>query len=111
MRLIGIDFPDNAWVGTTVDVQKRVEPAKQAFKQINAKVKFLSCEPFQEHLVFDDMSMFDWLIIGGRSRSSGMPAGQPEWKWVEDLLIQARMDNLSVYFKPNLKVRPNEYPK
>jgi hypothetical protein len=54
--------------------------------------------------------MFDWLIIGGRSQSSGMPEGQPEWKWVEDLLIEARKNNVSVYFKPNLMVRPNEYP-
>jgi Bacteriophage protein gp37 len=109
-RLIDIDFPDNAWVGTTVDVQKRVDPAKEAFRQVKAKVKFLSCEPLEEHLIFDDMSMFDWLIIGGRSKSSGMPAGQPEWKWVEKLLFQARKDNVSVYFKPNLEVRPTEYP-
>jgi Bacteriophage protein gp37 len=110
-RLIGIDFPDNAWVGTTVDVQKRVDPAKEAFRQVKAKVKFLSCEPLQENVIFDDMSMFDWLIIGGRSESTGMLAGQPEWKWVEDLLIQARKDNVSLYFKPNLEVRPTEYPQ
>lgn len=109
-RLVNIDFPDNCWVGTTVDVQQRVAPAMEAFKQVRAKVKFLSCEPLQEDLVFGDMSMFDWLIIGGRSRSTGMPEGQPEWEWVEDLLMQARKDNLSVYFKPNLKVRPIEYP-
>jgi protein gp37 len=109
-RLIDIDFPDNAWVGTTVDIQERVDPAKDAFKQIKAKVKFLSCEPLQEHLIFDDISMFDWLIIGGRSKNSIMPAGQPEWRWVEDLLFQARKDNVSVYFKPNLEVRPNECP-
>lgn len=109
-RLVDIDFPDNCWVGTTVDVQERVSPAIEAFKQVRATVKFLSCEPLQEHLEFCDMSMFDWIIIGGRSRSTGMPEGQPEWEWVEDLLTQARKDDLSVYFKPNLKVRPIEYP-
>jgi protein gp37 len=115
-RFIKIDFPDNCWVGTTVDVQHRVGPAMDAFRQIKATVKFLSCEPLQEHLIFDDMSMFDWIIIGGRSKSSNMPEGQPEEEWVEELVMQARKNNLSVYFKPNLKVktnlkvRPKEYP-
>jgi hypothetical protein len=40
-----------------------------------------------------------------------MPEGQPEWKWVEQLVMQARKDKLMVYFKPNLKVRPTEYPE
>lgn len=109
-RLIEIEFPDNCWVGTTVDVQARVAPAMEAFKQVKAKVKFLSCEPLQERLEFSDMTMFDWLIIGGRSKSTGMPAFQPEWEWVEKLLIQARKDNLMVYMKPNLEVRSKEYP-
>lgn len=110
-RLINIDFPENAWIGTTVDVQKRVEPAITAFRQVKATVKFLSCEPLQERLEFNDMSMFDWIIIGGRSKSSGMPAFQPDWSWVTDLEKQARKDNLKVYFKPNLEVRPKEYPQ
>lgn len=110
-RLLDFEFPVNAWVGTTVDIQKRVQPAMETFKNVKATVKFLSCEPLQEHLTFSDMSMFDWIIIGGRSASSKLPAFQPEWKWVENLLDQAEKDNLKVYFKPNLTVRPKEYPK
>jgi protein gp37 len=109
-RLPKFKWPKNAWVGTTVDCQSRVEPAKNAFKELNATVKFLSCEPLQEEVIFDDMSMFDWVIIGGRSHSTGMAAGQPEWKWVENILIKARSDGLKIYFKPNLTVRPMEYP-
>jgi protein gp37 len=109
-RLVGIDWPDNAWVGTTVDVQDRVDGAERAFREIKAPVKFLSCEPLQEPLTFSDLSMFNWLIIGGRSVSSGMPAFQPDWIWVEDLLMQARKAKLKVYFKPNLQARPKEFP-
>jgi len=111
-RLVDITWPENAWVGTTVDVQSRVRPAQDAFRQIEASVKFLSCEPLKEQLDFGgDMTMFDWLIIGGQSKSTGEPAFQPEWSWVENLLLVARLSGIRVYFKPNLKTRPREYPE
>ncbi|MEI2763492.1 DUF5131 family protein [Methanothrix soehngenii] len=110
-RLIGIDWPDNAWVGTTVDVQARVDVAQEAFKKVKAKVRFISCEPLQEKLTFTDLSMFDWIIIGGRSRNTKLPEFQPKWEWVESLLGKAREDGLKVYFKPNLTARPKEYPR
>ena len=109
--MVGIDWPKNAWVGTTVDVQNRVKAAEEAFRQISASVRFISCEPLQEMVVFDSMEMFDWIIIGGRSRCSGLPEFQPKWEWVESLLGQARDHRLKVYFKPNLTSRPREYPK
>ncbi|MDD4972325.1 MAG: DUF5131 family protein [Paludibacter sp.] len=110
-RLLKFEFPKNAWVGTTVDIQSRVKPAEESFKQIKATVKFLSCEPFLEPLKFNDLSMFDWVIIGGRSRNSAGPEFQPEWSWVESLLNQARSAGIKVYFKPNLNARPKEYPE
>lgn len=109
-RYIGIDFPANAWIGTTVDIQARVKQTEEAFKQVKAKVKFISAEPLLEKLTFSSLELFDWIIIGGRSRNSRLPAKQPEWKWVEDLLIQARNAECKVYFKPNLEVKPKEYP-
>lgn len=109
-RMVGIDWPENAWVGTTVDIQARVKPAEEAFRQITAPVRFVSCEPLQERVIFNSMEMFDWIIIGGRSRCSRLPEFQPKWRWVESLLSQAREYDLKVYFKPNLTVRPKEYP-
>jgi len=110
-RLLEFKFPDNAWVGTTIDYQKRVKSAENSFRELKAKIKFVSCEPLKEKVVFNDISVFDWLIIGGQSESSKEPEFQPEWDWVESLLIQARKANVKVYFKPNLEVRPKEYPK
>jgi len=116
-RLIGIEWPENAWVGTTVDCQARVKPAVEAFKELHdhqfrPPVMFLSCEPMNERLDFENegLSVFDWVIIGGRSKSSAMPAFQPDWEWVEHLHFQARQANCKIYWKPNLKVRPTEYP-
>jgi protein gp37 len=109
-----IPLPRNVWVGTTVDVQARVAKAQEVFAGLvddNAAITFLSCEPLRGRLEFSDMSMFDWVIIGGQSRSSGAPEAQPKWEWVEDLLIQARASGCKIYFKPNLTVRPKEYPQ
>lgn len=110
-RYVDYYFPyDNAWIGVTVDIQARVKPAEGAFKNMQAFIKFVSVEPFQERITFNHLEYFDWVIIGGRSKSSGMPAFQPEWEWVEHLLKQAREAGCKVYFKPNLTVRPKEYP-
>lgn len=109
-RLLDFSFPDNAWVGTTVDKQFRVPVAEDIFKNVDAPVKFLSCEPMIEELTFSDMSMFDWVIIGGNSGNHRMPPSQPKWSWVEKLFNMARRDGVKVYFKPNLTARPREYP-
>jgi len=109
-RLVEHDWPKNAWVGTTVDTQERVRAAHEAFSQLKAKVKFLSCEPLLGPLEFISLAMFDWVIIGGRSKNSNEPASQPEWKWVSSLTRQAEDDGCKVYWKPNLTVRPREYP-
>ena len=57
-RLVEIEWPANAWVGTTVDRQARVEPAIAAFQQIKATVRFLSCEPLLEELNFPTPGLF-----------------------------------------------------
>lgn len=103
-------FPDNAWVGTTVDEQQRVKVAEKAFSNIQAKVKWLSCEPLLQRLTFNSLEMFDWVVIGGQSASSQTQASQPEWEWVEHLWNQARVSNCKVYWKENLTVRPKECP-
>ena len=110
-RLLDFEFPNNAWVGTTVDEQNRMVIAVKVFERLKVKVKFISCEPLMEEIKFSSLSMVDWLIIGGRSKSTRMEAGQPEWRWVESLVNQARKDKVAVYFKTNLLVRPKEYPK
>ena len=93
------------------------EELKEEFELLN--VLFLSCEPLMEAIdlkptikadIDEAYIPIDWLIIGGRSKSTGMPEGQPEWGWVELLLLQARETGTMVYWKTNLTVRPEEYP-
>lgn len=118
-RLVNIKWPENAWVGTTVDCQDRVAPAVAAFAKLSVSdhrpsTLFLSCEPLLEPLDFGDdgLKPFDWVIIGGCSASSGRPASQPDFKWVWDLSKQVETQiGYVFYWKPNLQCRPMNYPK
>ena len=111
-RLPDIDFPDNAWVGTTIDAQVRVNVAEQAFERVNARVKWLSCEPLLENIHFERLDLFDWVVIGGASPNaeSGTPAFRPPRQWVFDLWAQAREAGCLIYEKTNLLERVREMP-
>jgi protein gp37/ParB-like chromosome segregation protein Spo0J len=126
-RYVGLELPDGAWVGTSVDEQKRVRIAQDAFAQLPQDkkiIKWLSLEPLREPLEFDDLSMFDWVVIGAQTASTQPdgfhPAFAPEFDWVVDIYRKAREGGCKVHFKPNLidgKSRdwvgmrfPDEYP-
>jgi protein gp37 len=106
------DFPTNTWVGTTVDCQARVANAEKAFRKIKAGVKWLSCEPLIEPLRFTDLGAFDWIVVGGSTKSTQTPEWHPPMAWVIDLACQARAADVKLYFKSNLigNERLREYP-
>jgi protein gp37 len=107
-RLVGLDWPANSVIGTTVDCQDRVQPAIEAFEHLQDHTTFLSCEPLNTRLDFgqDGLRLFDYVIIGGQT---GPKSAQPEWEWVESLHFEARKAGCKVYWKPNLTVRPKEF--
>ena len=134
-RLPFFTWPENAFVGASVDRQSRVRETIEAMEDMNIEpgyqrpsVLFISCEPLLEPLDFKDHNLqfcdredhethsnflkyVDLVIIGAQSPSSGSPEKQPEWAWVESLHMQARKAGCKVYWKTNLKVRPEEYPE
>lgn len=101
-RMAEFDIPANAWMGTTVDLQARVPNAEAAFEKIKAGVRWLSVEPMLEPLKFKHLERFNWMVIGGASRSSETPEWKPPMDWVIDLVGQAREAGVKVYFKTNL---------
>jgi protein gp37 len=111
IRMADFEFPKNSWVGTSVDKQGAVKRAETAFAKIKAPVKWLSCEPMLERLTFGSLEMFDWVVIGGSSRSSQTPEFKPPFDWIAHLVDQARTAKAKVYFKTNLLGdRIQEYP-
>lgn len=106
-RLAELEWPDNAWVGTSVDQQHRVAIAEKSFRGVTAGVKWLSVEPMLERLHFTSLEMFDWVIIGAQSATNQpdgthVPAFMPEARWVLDLWQQAEDAGCEVFFKDNL---------
>jgi len=107
-------LPKNAWMGTTVDCQERVSNAEKAFAKMGGGIKWLSVEPMLTPLKFTRLDMFDWVVIGGASRSANTPAWVPPFDWVADLHAQARDAGCAVYHKDNLGmgdgIRLKEFP-
>jgi protein gp37 len=125
-RYVGLKLPTTAWLGTSVDEQKRVRLAEEAFEQIkDVKVKWLSLEPLLAPLEFSDLSMFDWIVIGSQTQTEQpdgiVEAFAPPFAWVARIVDQAREAGCRVYLKPNLIGRtdpqspgmtlPQEIPK
>lgn len=120
-RYVGLDMPPGAWIGTSVDEQKRVRIAEDAFRKIDGgAVKWLSLEPLKEPLEFTDLSVFDWVVIGAQTETrqpdGTAPAFAPPFEWVARLVAQAREAGCKVHLKPNLvngrpgMTLPDEYP-
>lgn len=120
-RYPGLKMPDGAWVGTSVDEQKRVRIAERAFEQLpDGVVKWLSLEPLREPLEFTDMSVFDWVVIGAQTETRQpdgvVEAFAPPFEWVARIVAQAREAGCRIHMKPNLRANPgmkllNEYPE
>jgi protein gp37 len=107
------DLPPTAWLGTSVDEQKRVRIAEDAFRQIKGvRVKWLSLEPLLAPLKFTDLSMFDWIVIGSQTQTvqpnGVVEAFAPPFEWVAKLVAQAREAGCKVFLKQNLLGRTDE---
>jgi ParB/RepB/Spo0J family partition protein len=101
-RMSEFNIPSNAWMGTTVDLQARVSNAESAFAKVTAGVRWLSVEPMLEPLKFKRLDLFQWIVIGGSSRSSQTPEWKPPFEWIADLTRQAKEAGVKVYHKTNL---------
>lgn len=119
IRMAEFEFPPNTWIGTTVDSQHAVERAEKAFRKIRAGgyegVAWLSCEPMMERLTFTSLDMFDWVVMGGSSKSTQTPEFFPPAEWWHHLWSQADAANIPVYLKTNLGIpdhaRWRQYPQ
>lgn len=80
----GDNWPDNVWLGTTVENQKFAELRLPHLLDNAAKVRFLSCEPLlgpldlSKWLQKGRKSPISWIIAGGESGAKSRPM-HPDW--------------------------------
>lgn len=87
--------PNNVWLGVTVECKsskKRID----YLRNINAPIKFLSCEPLLEDLGKLDLSNVDWVIVGGESGKKARPMKS---EWALSIMHQAKKQHAAFFFK------------
>jgi hypothetical protein len=91
-RLLEFEFSPNMWIGTSVDLQQRVENVERVFAKLREKypdlVLWLSIEPFLEALKFQCLKLFNFIAIGGAAKSMRTPEWRPPHRWIMDLIEQ-----------------------
>jgi protein gp37 len=102
-------WPENAWVGATVDTRARLAPALRALRGTDAPVRFVSFEPLLEPMDGADLTGIQWAILGAQTGRGGR---QPEKEWVTRLLDAADRAAAAVLMKGNLRWSPRreEFP-
>ncbi|NJN73960.1 MAG: phage Gp37/Gp68 family protein [Limnothrix sp. RL_2_0] len=89
-----LNFPDNLWLGVSVESQDYVKRIDY-LRKMPAKVKFLSCEPLLGNLELD-LAGIDWVIVGGESGQKYRPM---ELEWVKYIRDQCKESKAAFFFK------------
>ena len=92
----GRQAPQNAWLGVSVENQKRGLPRINILREIKADILFLSIEPLLEELGEINLSNIQWVIVGGES---GFKARPMKPQWVESIRSQCKNQNIPFFFK------------
>jgi len=94
----GKDWPDNVWLGVSVEDQKRADERIPVLLSIPAKVRFLSCEPLLGRLTLQYWmaERLSWLIIGGES---GVGHRTMELWWLLDIVDWCIASNIPAFVK------------
>lgn len=94
-------FPEQVWIGATVENQTWAKKRISYLLEVPAKVRFLSCEPLLEPLdlkpfVGNHSSGIHWVIAGGESGPNSRPMN-PDW--VRNLRNQCSENDIAFHFK------------
>ncbi|MBC7981321.1 MAG: phage Gp37/Gp68 family protein [Armatimonadetes bacterium] len=98
-------WPDNVWLGTTVENQKYAKLRLPHLLKHKASVRFLSCEPLLGEVDLtpwikaaprQGLHGIDWVIAGGESGPGARPM-LPQWARV--LRDQAKKSGVAFHFK------------
>ena len=89
------NIPQNAWIGVTVE-NESTKQRIDCIRNLEASVKFLSCEPLLGDLGELNLHGINWIIVGGES---GIQARPMKEEWVLNIKRQADANNIPFFFK------------
>jgi protein gp37 len=92
------EWPQNVWIGTTVEDQESAELRLPHLARVPAVVRFISAEPPLSELSIASWlgSSIDWVITGGESGPHARPSSP---SWFRNLLIQCMHADVPFHFK------------
>jgi protein gp37 len=90
------EFPQNAWIGVSVEDREYGLPRIDELRKVNASVRFLSVEPLLEDLGQIDLAGIHWVIVGGESGTKARPM---QADWVRSIRDQCKAANVPFFFK------------
>ncbi|MCL2045920.1 MAG: phage Gp37/Gp68 family protein [Oscillospiraceae bacterium] len=89
------DIPKNLWVGVTVESKSELERI-DLLRELQASIRFISCEPLLDDLGEIDLTDIDWIIVGGESGAKARPM-KPDW--VRTIYTEAEKQGTAFFFK------------
>lgn len=90
---------DNVWLGTTAENQKWADRRIERLLRVEAKVRFLSCEPLLSAIDLTpwlQQQQITWVIAGGESGGQARPTHP---NWVRALRDQCKTQGVAFHFK------------
>jgi protein gp37 len=91
-------WPQNVWIGTTVEDQESAEDRLPYLSKVPAHVRFISAEPLLSELKIERWlgSTIDWVITGGESGPKARPSSP---SWFRSLHLQCMRADVPFHFK------------
>ena len=90
-----LPWPENVWMGVSVEDQKRIDRIAH-LQRVPAAVRFLSVEPLLEPIPNLPLTGIHWVIVGGESGRKPRPM---EHAWVAEIRDQCVDSNVPFFFK------------
>ena len=86
----GSEWPENVWLGTTVENQRFAEKRLDHLLAVPAHVRFLSCEPLLGPIdLIQWIEGIQWVIAGGESGPHARPSDPAWFRSVRDQCCEA----------------------
>ena len=91
-----IDWPQNVWMGVSVESAAYKTRIDHFLRGTNAAIKFLSLEPLIDDLGALNLDNIHWVIVGGESGPGARPM---ERTWVDGICRQCSARDVPFFFK------------